>query len=144
MDFSQFLVQNPDLPLQKTNNTTKEQTKIEKQKDTIAKNAIAKNTIDKDIKKEPVKKLNNNPFDTTTQTILQHEPPYQQQQFKRGHYVIIQQLENSYLNIYKGYFGEIKDYRIIDESAYVILEAMNYPIPIKFPTEHLVHRTKFF
>ena len=53
-------------------------------------------------------------------------------------------LKNSNLNIYKGYFGQIKEYRQISNSAYVILEAMNYPIPINFPAGHLVHRTKFF
>jgi hypothetical protein len=141
MNFSQFLVENPDLPLAKPTKPNEEHANIEKERDTTPKDK-KKELVKKE--KEPVKKLKDKIFDTKPKTILQEERTYQQQQLKRGDFVIIQRLENSHLNIYKGYFGQIKEYRIIDESAYVILEAMNYPTAIKFPAGHLVHRTKFF
>jgi hypothetical protein len=142
MNFSQFLVQNPDVPkTNKPNEGAKIEKETEKERDTPS----------KDKKKEPAKKLKDKIFDIKSKTIdlkskpiVEEECHYQPPKFKRGDFVIIQRLENSDLNVYKGYFGEIKQCRIIDDSAYVILEAMNYPIPIKFPIGHLVHRTKFF
>jgi hypothetical protein len=144
MDFSQFLVQNPGMMLPKTN-TPKQNcssTALPEGKEQIKKE---KDTKPKE-QKQPIKKLKDNTFHVKLKNIIEEEPPMelQYQEFKRGDFVTIQRLENSDLNIYKGYFGQIKEYRQISNSAYVILEAMNYPIPINFPAGHLVHRTKFF
>jgi hypothetical protein len=139
MNFSQFLVQNPDVP--KINTIDEEHIKIEGEKETTL----------KDKKKEPAKKLKEKIFDIKPKTIdlkskpiVEEECHYQPPKFKRGDFVIIQRLENSDLNVYKGYFGQIKECRLLTNSAYVILEAMNHPRPINFPIGHLVHRTKFF
>jgi hypothetical protein len=140
MNFSQFLVENPDLPLAKPTNTNEEHINIEKERDTTP----------KDKKKEPIKKLKEKLFDIKSTTIdlkskiITEERPYQHQEFKKGDFVIIQRLENSDLNVYKGYYGQIKECRLFTNSSYVILEAMNHPRPISFPIGHLVHRTKFF
>lgn len=138
MNFSQFLVENPDIPSQIAN---KPQVQI--------KTELEKDSKPKEKKKETIKKNSTfKIFDTKSnsksKTTEEHSYPYNSQEFKRGDFVIIQRLENSHLNAYKGYFGQIKEYRIIDDSAYVILEAMNNPTAIKFPVGHLVHRTKFF
>jgi hypothetical protein len=144
MDFSQFLVENPDIPLQTNNKPYQEQIKItnklkEKKKETVKTEKEDYTTVKNfDIKSNC--KLNG--INVKSKSI--EERPYQSQEFKRGDFVIIQRLENSHLNIYKGYVGQIKECLIIDELAYVILEAMNYPTAIKFPFGHLVHRTKFF
>ena len=143
MNFSQFLVQNPEvpLPLTKPNKPTEQDIKKEKGKEK------EKDIDTKPTDKEPNKKFKDKTFGTKPKTFIQEEKEeglYQIQKFKRGDFVIIQRLENSNLNVYKGYYGEIKECRLLTDSAYVILEAMNHPRPINFPIGHLVHRTKLF
>jgi hypothetical protein len=60
--------------------------------------------------------------------------------FTRGDFVIIKYVENSPLNIFKGYFGEIKSYIKHNEFAMIILEATNQLNEIKFPNNHFVKR----
>jgi len=60
--------------------------------------------------------------------------------FKIGDLVKIIRLENSYLNVYKGYNGEIKLYRKGNKTAILFLEARNNINFIVFPIEHFIHR----
>jgi transcription antitermination factor NusG len=61
-------------------------------------------------------------------------------EFKRGDLVRIIRLENSYLNVYKGYNGEIKVYRKGNKTASLFLETRNNANFIVFPIEHFVRR----
>lgn len=57
---------------------------------------------------------------------------------KRGDMVRIVNVPNSMLNIYKGYIGEIKDYKIDQDSALVFLHGITSITFIKFPLVHLI------
>jgi hypothetical protein len=57
---------------------------------------------------------------------------------KRGDMVRIVNVPNSMLNIYKGYIGEIKDYKIDHDSALVFLHGITSITFIKFPLVHLI------
>lgn len=58
--------------------------------------------------------------------------------FRVGDTIQIVKVENSYLNHYKGYVGEIKEYRVGNTHALVVLHAMIHLRKIKFPIKHLV------
>lgn len=134
MDFSQFLVQNPEIPTN-IKPLTPRPTNVIKPKQTkeTTNEQKTKGKIKEKSKQTKEKQINIQPID-----IELKEP---QREFKRGEFVIIQGVPNSNLNVYKGYFGEIKEYIPRSESAYIVLEAMNYPKPIKFPFGHFKHRT---
>lgn len=57
---------------------------------------------------------------------------------KRGDMVRIVNVPNSMLNIYKGYIGEIKDYKIDQDSALVFLHGITSVTFIKIPLVHLI------
>lgn len=62
------------------------------------------------------------------------------QVLKKGDFVRIIQLKNSHLNHYKGYNGEIREYRRDADTAYVVLEALNSGQSICFPITHFIKR----
>jgi transcription antitermination factor NusG len=57
--------------------------------------------------------------------------------FKKGDFVKIVRVKDSLLNHYKGYIGEIREYRTNQDFAIVFLHAINAVTYIKFPLEHL-------
>lgn len=57
---------------------------------------------------------------------------------KRGEFIKIIYQPNSNLNCYKGYIGEIKEYRKEQTHALVFLHAINSTQFIKFPLTHFV------
>jgi len=57
---------------------------------------------------------------------------------KRGDMVRIVNVPNSMLNIYKGYIGEIKDYKIDQDYALVFLHGITTVTFMKFPLVHLI------
>ena len=57
---------------------------------------------------------------------------------KKGDTVKIIRMENSDLNIYKGYLGEIKDYKKGQDFALVYLLATFNLSVVKFPLEHFI------
>lgn len=57
---------------------------------------------------------------------------------KRGEFIKIIYQPNSNLNCYKGYIGEIKEYRKDQTHALVFLHAINSTQFIKFPLTHFV------
>lgn len=143
MDFSQFLVQNPDIPNDvkeitpktiKPNYTLTDKTTID-----IKEQKDKKDKKDKKEKKDKVKPTKDKRIIVQPSIHIEEQAP--QKEFKRGDFVIIRGVPNSSLNVYKGYFGEIKEYIQRTESAYIVLEAMSYPRRIKFPLGHFVHRT---
>lgn len=64
-------------------------------------------------------------------------------QYKKGDFIFIIYLENSPLNCYKGYIGEIKTYTIGSDNANVTLEALNSTTTIKFPIKHFKIRNVY-
>jgi len=58
--------------------------------------------------------------------------------YKKGDFIRIIHLENSPLNNYKGYNGEIRQYVKNSEHAYIVLEAINNSASIKFPVKHFI------
>ena len=57
---------------------------------------------------------------------------------KNGEYVRIIRKENSPLNYYKGYIGEIKNYKRGQSRVQIVLQAQNNAHPIIFPIDHFV------
>ncbi len=60
------------------------------------------------------------------------------QEVRRGQYVKMIYKENSELNSFKGYIGEIKDYKKGNDHALLILHAQIYPKLTKVPLDHFV------
>ena len=57
---------------------------------------------------------------------------------KKGDFIKIIYQKNSILNQYKGYFGEIKEYRKEQDSALIFLHAISAFQLIKFPITHFI------
>jgi hypothetical protein len=57
---------------------------------------------------------------------------------KKGDFIKIIYQKNSILNQYKGYFGEIKEYRKEQDSALIFLHAISVYRLIKFPITHFI------
>lgn len=76
-----------------------------------------------------------------TDTIQQSTPLNELNSYsvKTGDFVKIVFKENSPLNIYKGYIGEIRDYRKGQQFAMVMLEAIVSKQIIKFSIDHFIH-----
>jgi hypothetical protein len=72
---------------------------------------------------------------------LDNKKTLQEQEFKKNDLVVIISSENSNLNCYKGYYGEIKHYIKGGDKALIILEAMNSSRLINFPINHIIKRT---
>lgn len=149
MDFSQFLVDNPEIPnvkeiKRKVNESEKDQDNERKNKPKpIKKEPKPKKDKVVDLKsvfKNPEQIENKPTKENTREHIREHIREHQEVDFKRGDFVRIIRLEGSPLNVYKGYNGEIKEYIYRSDSAYIVLEAMAYPRRIKFPLGHFKHR----
>jgi uncharacterized protein YaiL (DUF2058 family) len=56
---------------------------------------------------------------------------------RKGNMVKIIRLQNSELNYYKGYIGEVRDYKKDQTHALIFLHAKNNNITISFPLTHL-------
>lgn len=59
-------------------------------------------------------------------------------EFRKGETIKVVRLENSMLNVYKGYIGTIRDSQKEKDSCMVILDALNSGAAIKFSKKHLV------
>lgn len=131
MDFSQFLNSNPDIPknVKKIIPTTTTQTSSSKTKTTKNTDTIAQLKYNKQDKQHHIQQYKQ-------QQSKQHD----NEEFKKFDSVVITYMENSNLNAYKGYFGEIKEIVKNGDSFLIILEAMNYPKLIKFPIGHFKRR----
>jgi transcription antitermination factor NusG len=112
MDFFQFLQNSKDTPNSKTINKT--QTRKIQETETP-----------------------NTPL-TLTPTNLANEEVEVYKNITKGDMVKIMGVKGSILNSYKGYIGEVKDYKRDKDSAMIFLHAITYPTVIKFPLHHFV------
>uniref|UniRef100_A0A6C0H6J7 KOW domain-containing protein n=1 Tax=viral metagenome TaxID=1070528 RepID=A0A6C0H6J7_9ZZZZ len=55
-----------------------------------------------------------------------------------GEMVKVVRLEGGLYNCYKGYIGEVKDYKLGQDSALVMLHAVNCPKVLRMPLEHFI------
>lgn len=102
---------------------------------------LQKSTDDSDSKKSKRKtKTTREPQteDSNVTETRQREMEQAHLYIKRGDMVKIVNVPNSMLNIYKGYIGEIKDYKIDQDSALVFLHGITSITFIKFPLVHLI------
>jgi hypothetical protein len=129
MNFSQFLSENPEIPHVKQikPQPPPQQSEPPKQQSEPPQKPPKKVGLSFNKKK-------------TTEPIKERIMTVNQEDFKKGDFIIITRLENSPLNVYKGYFGEIKEIIRGGETAIVVLEAMSYPRPIRFPMGHFKRR----
>ena len=105
------------------------------------------NSPKKNIKRKNKSSENNDRQDIENQLSIQAEngknkttttQQYDMLNIKRGDYVKIIGLPNSNLNSYKGYIGEIKDYKQDQDFALVFLHCITALSIIKFPLKHLI------
>ena len=92
-----------------------------------------------DTKKEKVNQLTSEKVEvpcrlTTSSLKVEHTNSYKN--IRRGDYVKIIGVKNSILNNYKGYIGEVRDYKKDQDFAIIFLHC-NYN-RIKFPIDHFI------
>jgi hypothetical protein len=75
---------------------------------------------------------------TATTTEKQTDNVALYKKIKKGDFVKIIHLKNSYLNAYKGYNGEIRDYKYGQDEAMIFLHCINSQTFVKFPLEHFI------
>jgi hypothetical protein len=115
MDFFEFLQKSSNSP---NNSTENKQSDKNKQSN--------KNKVQKENKQQQENEQLCNQENTVYKNI------------KRGDFIKIIYLENSNLNSYKGYIGEIRDYRNDQESAVIFLHGISSNNAIKFPIQHFI------
>lgn len=109
MDFFQFLQNSRDIPDSKSvNKTTK------------------KKTVE----------LEATPDQKTTD--LKNEEVEVYKNISKGDIVKIIGVKGSILNAYKGYIGEVRDYKRDKDSAMILLQAITYQTVVKFPLYHFI------
>lgn len=91
----------------------------------------------------PVKNTNKNPNEknivkTQENQQLENQEITVYKNIKRGDFVKIIYLKNSNLNIYKGYVGDIREYRKDQDSAIIFIHAISSSNNIRFPIEHFI------
>lgn len=120
MDFFQFLQKSSNSPVENTTN-----------KNPNKKNVI-KTQENQQLKNQQLKnqQLENQQLDNQETTVYKN--------IKRGDFVKIIYLKNSNLNIYKGYVGDIREYRKDQDSAIIFLHAISSSNKIRFPIEHFI------
>lgn len=120
MDFFQFLQKSSNSPVENTTN-----------KNPNKKNVI-KTQDNKQLENQQLEnqQLENQQLDNQETTVYKN--------IKRGDFVKIIYLKNSNLNIYKGYVGDIREYRKDQDSAIIFLHAISSNNKIRFPIEHFI------
>lgn len=117
MDFSQFLKNSySQKNTQKSNNIDK------KQNQKNSKNKIKTDSTEKSLSKSQYY-VSNSKLDIY-------------KNLRKGNMVKIIRLENSEFNYYKGYIGEVRDYKKNQNHASIFLHARNNNIIISFPLTH--------
>lgn len=97
------------------------------------KDFLKKNKLDDNNTLDTLDTLDNN-LDNTIQVQMNFT------EFKKGDFIKIIYLQDSPLNYYKGYFGEIKSYIKNAKNAYILLDAINSNRELEFPITHLIKR----
>lgn len=112
MDFFQFLQNSRDIPNSKQDKTTKKKTKE------------IETRVDDD--------------NCKTSTNLKNEELETYKNISKGDIVKIIGVKGSILNSYKGYIGEVKDYKRDKDSAMIFLQAITYQTIVRFPLYHFI------
>lgn len=55
-----------------------------------------------------------------------------------GEMIKVVRMEGGMFNCYKGYIGEVKDYKRGQDSALVVLNAINSPKLLRMPLDHFI------
>lgn len=85
--------------------------------------------------------LESNTSISNTSSATQAKDALMNMEFKhvrQGMFVKVVAIPNSALNVYKGYKGEIKEYKSGNEYAVVVLHCINNLPAVKFPLNHFV------
>lgn len=120
MDFTQFL-----------QNSYSKNNEIESEK--VKKNKKIKQN-NKEVSSENIK-ICKDTNETSTDNNQYNLSTYKN--IRKGDFVKVIKLENSELNHYKGYIGEIRDYKKDQSHALIFLHARNTNKYILFPLKHL-------
>jgi hypothetical protein len=121
MDFFQFL---------NAHNSDKEKNEANK--------SVQITTVKKDSKQRGSNTFRNeNTFESTS--TLQKNETSTYKNIRKGDFVKIISVKDSLLNSYKGYIGEVKDYRKDQDYALVFLHCVQTLRIVKFPLEHFIH-----
>jgi hypothetical protein len=134
MDFTQFLQNSYSKNTETDSDKVKKNKKLKKSNNTEFTN---KNI--KICKNNSIQDTQNNK-DTQDIQIQHNSNQYNLSTYKnirKGDFVKIIKLENSELNHYKGYIGEIRDYKKDQSHALIFLHARNTNTYILFPLKHL-------
>jgi len=126
MDFTQFLQnsysKNSETDQEKVNKKNKKIKQPINNKDLTNK----KNEISQEISSQNKQEQHHDQYNLSTYKNI-----------RKGDFVKVIKLENSELNHYKGYIGEIRDYKKDQTHALIFLHARNTNNYILFPLKHL-------
>lgn len=102
-------------------------------------NSTDDNIKQKDKQKQKItKNYDNSQLNTNYNSNSQLNTISTYKNIKKGDFIKIIYQKNSILNQYKGYFGEIKEYRKEQDSALIFLHAISVYRLIKFPITHFI------
>ena len=116
MDFFQFLQASKEKSNDKSENNLQ---KVDANIDNVSNNVSNNDDVSNDVSNE-------NCIDTY-------------KNIRKGSMVKIIYVKNSLLNSYKGYNGEIKNFKSGQDFALVFLHGIQHKCIIKFPLKHLMH-----
>lgn len=85
------------------------------------------------------KQKDSNKSESNLESTLQKNETSTYKNIRKGDFVKIISVKDSLLNNYKGYIGEIKDYRRDQDYALVFLHCVQTLRIVKFPLEHFIH-----
>jgi hypothetical protein len=75
---------------------------------------------------------------TNIDTNLNNQEVEVYKNINKGDFVKIIGVKDSVLNFYKGYIGEVRDYKRDKDSAMILLHPITYQTIIKFPLHHFI------
>ena len=131
MDFFQFLKKSKQSTDQDAENNTENNTE-----NNIENNTENKNLEEKVYKKTESKYINKKEINFSEAKDETGHVLYKN--VKKGNMVRIIYNENSILNLYKGYIGEIRDYKNEQDFAIVFLHGITSQTFIKCPLQHFI------
>jgi hypothetical protein len=140
MDFTQFLQNSYSKNTETDSDKVKKNKKLKKSNNTEFTNKNIKICKNNSIQDTQNNQDTQDTQDTQDIQIQHNSNQYNLSTYKnirKGDFVKIIKLENSELNHYKGYIGEIRDYKKDQSHALIFLHARNTNTYILFPLKHL-------
>jgi len=128
MDFFQFLQKSCDSTLENTNKKSNKKNKELQLQDNQKLNNNQK--LDKDNQKLQLDNQQLQLQDNQETTVYKN--------IKRGDFIKIIHVKDSNLNSYKGYIGEIREYRKDQDFAVIFLHTIPSHNAIRFPIQHFI------